>query len=61
MDEIVLVDGYSTDRPVEIAREIRPDIRVVNQTRQGKGNALCQGFGPADGDIIVMLDADGST
>jgi glycosyltransferase involved in cell wall biosynthesis len=61
VDEIVLVDGYSTDRTVELARELRPDVRVVYQTRRGKGNALCQGFEAANGDIIVMLDADGST
>jgi len=61
VDEVVLVDGYSTDRTVELARELRPDILVVYQTRRGKGNALCQGFEAANGDIIVMLDADGST
>jgi glycosyltransferase involved in cell wall biosynthesis len=61
VDEVVLVDGYSTDRTVELARELRPDILVVFQTRRGKGNALCQGFEAANGDIIVMLDADGST
>jgi glycosyltransferase involved in cell wall biosynthesis len=61
VDEIVLVDGYSTDRTVELARELRPDIHIVYQTRRGKGNALCQGFEAANGDIIVMLDADGST
>jgi glycosyltransferase involved in cell wall biosynthesis len=34
---------------------------VVNQTRTGKGNALACGFAVATGDIIVMIDADGST
>ena len=61
VDEVVLVDGFSTDGTVALARELRPDIVVVNQTRRGKGNALCQGFKAASGDIIVMLDADGST
>jgi glycosyltransferase involved in cell wall biosynthesis len=61
VDEVVLVDGYSTDRTVALAKELRPDIVVVYQTRKGKGNALCQGFEAANGDIIVMLDADGST
>ena len=37
-----------------------PDVRVVTQTRRGKGNALACGFAAATGDIIVMLDADGS-
>jgi glycosyltransferase involved in cell wall biosynthesis len=37
-----------------------PSIRVVQQTRRGKGNALACGFAAASGDIIVTFDADGS-
>ncbi|WP_261574393.1 glycosyltransferase family 2 protein [Frankia gtarii] len=58
--EIVVVDGRSTDGTVEVARRLRPDVVVVNQTRRGKGNALASGFAAATGSIIVMLDADGS-
>jgi glycosyltransferase involved in cell wall biosynthesis len=58
--EVVLVDGCSTDGTVEVAREHYPDIRIVGQTARGKGNALTCGFQSARGDIIVMLDADGS-
>jgi glycosyltransferase involved in cell wall biosynthesis len=58
--EVVLVDGGSVDRTVEVARELRPDVRVVWQTRTGKGNALACGFAACTGDIIVMIDADGS-
>ena len=58
--EVVLVDGLSVDGTVAVAREIRPDVRVVGQTRQGKGNALACGFAAATGDIIAMVDADGS-
>lgn len=58
--EVILVDGNSTDGTVEAAREVMPDIRVVHQTRRGKGNALTCGFLHARGDIIVMFDADGS-
>jgi glycosyltransferase involved in cell wall biosynthesis len=58
--EVVLVDGRSTDDTVAVARRERPDIRVVQQTRRGKGNALACGFAAVRGDIIVMLDADGS-
>jgi glycosyltransferase involved in cell wall biosynthesis len=59
--EVVLVDGRSTDDTVAVARSLRPDVRVVQQTRKGKGNALACGFAACRGEIIVMLDADGST
>jgi glycosyltransferase involved in cell wall biosynthesis len=59
--EVILVDGHSTDGTIEVAQELRPDVRVVCQNRKGKGNALISGFEAADGDIIVALDADGST
>jgi glycosyltransferase involved in cell wall biosynthesis len=59
--EVILVDGHSTDGTVEVARSIMPTIRVVEQRGRGKGDALACGFAAAGGDIIVMLDADGST
>src|SRR5689334_4020461 len=59
--EVILVDGGSIDRTVAVARELRPDVVVVQQTRKGKGNALACGFAASTGDIIVMIDADGST
>ena len=59
--EVVLVDGHSTDGTVEVARKLRPDIRIVAQPGRGKGDALACGFAACRGDVIVMLDADGST
>ena len=58
--EIILVDGHSTDRTVALARAARPDIVVVQQRGTGKGAALRTGFGVATGDVIVMMDSDGS-
>ena len=58
--EVILVDGGSTDGTPEVARELWPGIRIVDQPRRGKGAALQCGFAAATGDIIVMLDADGS-
>jgi glycosyltransferase involved in cell wall biosynthesis len=58
--EIVLVDGHSTDNTVEVATHLRPDIVVVHEERRGKGAALQAGFAAATGDLVVMLDADGS-
>lgn len=59
--EVVLIDGLSTDRTEAIARKLRPDIVVVHQRQRGKGAALRAGFAAARGDIVVMMDADGST
>jgi glycosyltransferase involved in cell wall biosynthesis len=61
IDEVILVDGLSTDDTIEVARRYRPDIRVVLESTKGKGAALRAGFRAARGHIIVMLDADGST
>jgi len=61
VDEVILVDGGSTDDTVDVARRLMPGIRIVQQNRRGKGNALACGFAAATGDILVMIDADGST
>jgi glycosyltransferase involved in cell wall biosynthesis len=59
-DDVVLVDGQSEDDTVQIARAVRPDVRVVERRPRGKGDALRAGFSAARGDVIVIMDADGS-
>jgi hypothetical protein len=61
VNEIVLVDGRSTDDTVEVARRLRPDLKVITQSGRGKGDALVAGFAACTGDIIVAMDGDGST
>ena len=60
VDEVLLVDGFSRDRTVEVARKVRPDVVVVRQRGCGKGAAMRTGFEDASGDFVVVLDADGS-
>ncbi|GAB1641865.1 glycosyltransferase family 2 protein [Krasilnikovia sp. MM14-A1259] len=60
VDQVIVVDGGSTDDTVALAREVRPDAVLVRQTRAGKGNALACGFAAATGDIVVTLNGDGS-
>ena len=58
--EVILVDGRSTDGTIETARRLWPSVVVIEQQGRGKGNALALGFAAVTGDVVVMLDADGS-
>ena len=59
--EVILVDGHSTDGTVATACQLCPEIRIIMQEGQGKGAAIRSGFAAATGDIVIILDADGST
>jgi len=60
VDEIIIVDGRSLDDTKRVAKVLRPDIRIVQQERPGKGAALLTGLEAAKGDILIVMDADGS-
>jgi glycosyltransferase involved in cell wall biosynthesis len=60
VDEVIVVDGRSRDDTERVARVLRPDIRIVRETRRGKGAALRAGIDAARSDILVIIDADGS-
>ncbi|MBI5046429.1 glycosyltransferase, partial [Candidatus Micrarchaeota archaeon] len=54
--EIVVIDGLSTDKTVEIARSL--DARIILEKRKGKGFAIKTAFQEVDSDVILMIDAD---
>ena len=62
--EVIFVDGNSTDgTPEEIERVIEAypdhDIRFIPQgDGVGKGDAVRKGFAAAEGDVLMILDAD---
>jgi len=58
--EVLLVDGHSQDGTVQVARELAPGIKVVQQQGAGKGDAIVSGARVAIGDHFLVLDADGS-
>jgi glycosyltransferase involved in cell wall biosynthesis len=61
VDEVIIVDGLSKDDTVAVAKAWPRPIRIVYETQGGKGRALSAGFASTRSDIIVALDADGST
>jgi glycosyltransferase involved in cell wall biosynthesis len=60
IDEVILVDGHSTDDTIAVARAVRPDLVVTTERGPGKGAAMRTGLDMASGEIIVTIDADGS-
>ncbi|MBP0591591.1 glycosyltransferase family 2 protein [Paraburkholderia sp. LEh10] len=56
--QVVVADNGSTDRSVEIARSL--GAKVVHELVRGYGSALRAGISAADGEIIIMADADDS-
>jgi len=60
LHEVILVDGNSHDDTIEEARRACPGIRVLTQSGRGKGDAFRTGFAAVTGNLVVMLDADGS-
>lgn len=61
--QLVFVEGHSTDNTYEtietlMAQHPDKDINLYRQTGKGKGDAVRLGFDKADGDILMILDAD---
>lgn len=62
VNEIIVIDGHSTDNT---ASEAKAKLRVgrdkfILQTEKGFGNALLQAFKASSGDVVIILNGDGS-
>jgi dolichol-phosphate hexosyltransferase len=58
VDELLLVDGHSTDGTREAAEQA--GARVVLDHGKGKGDGIRVGIREATGAVLVFMDADGS-
>src|SRR3972149_7649737 len=56
--EIIVVDGDSTDGTKEIVKDT--NCRLIVEPRRGYGIALRIGMKHAKGDVVVMVDGDGT-
>jgi glycosyltransferase involved in cell wall biosynthesis len=60
IDEVVVVDGNSTDRTRDEILKYRKDTKIIVEKPLGKGAAMRTGFENTTGDIVIIMDADGS-
>ncbi|MCL2477202.1 glycosyltransferase family 2 protein [Candidatus Bathycorpusculum sp.] len=58
-NEIIIVDGNSTDGTKEIVKSLGY-CRLIVEPRRGYGLALLTGMKNAKGNIIIMVDGDGT-
>ena len=62
--ELIVVEGHSTDGTWPEIQRVQAEygdqrrIKILQQSGQGKGNAVREGFAVAEGDILMVLDAD---
>lgn len=60
VSEVIVVDGRSTDGTIAIAKACLPSVKIVIEETSGKGAAMRAGYKAATGDILIVIDADGS-
>ena len=56
--EVIIIDGHSTDKTVEIAKKYK--TKVILQSDDGWGSAVIEGFNYASGKYLTYMDGDGS-
>lgn len=55
---ILVIDGGSTDKTIEICR--KENVKVIKQRSKGKGTAMREAVDYSDADIVVFIDGDGT-
>lgn len=58
VNEIIVSDGHSTDGTPEIAQKL--GCRTITQEGKGFGLGIISGLKHCTGDVIIIMDADGS-
>ncbi len=61
--ELIFVEGHSIDDTYQVIERcaqkfLQRDCKIIHQTGKGKGDAVRLGFSQAEGDILMILDAD---
>jgi SAM-dependent methyltransferase len=61
--EFIFIEGHSFDQTFEEILRVQAaypdrDIKVMQQTGKGKGNAVREAFDAATGEVLMILDAD---
>lgn len=56
--EVIVVNNGSTDNTGEILQEYKDRIKIVDEPKKGKANAINRGISLSSGEVLIIMDAD---